>query len=135
MEVSRNNESLSFFDAISNEMTRTREALPEQHRIYSYIDRGFYCHQIRRLWALFSKEQVLILKHEDLKNSPSEVLNRTTDFLSISRLDNIKEKDIHSLPYHSKIDTHSREFLIRTYHHEIKQLEKLIGWDCSEWLT
>lgn len=135
MEVSRNNESLSFFDAISNEMTRTREALPEQHRIYSYIDRGFYCHQLRRLWAFFSKEQVLILKHEDLKNSPQEILNRTTDFLTVSRLHNIQEKNIHSLQYHSKIEARSRELLTKTYHHEIVQLEDLLGWDCSDWVT
>lgn len=134
MEVSRNNDSVSFFDAISEEMTRTREALPEQHRIYSYVDRGFYCHQIRRLWAFFSKEQVLVLKHEDLKNSPSEVLNRVTDFLSVSRINNIQGKDIHSLPYHSKIDDKSRELLNKTYQTEIKQLESMLGWDCSEWL-
>ncbi|MGB7755383.1 MAG: hypothetical protein WBL23_04905, partial [Salinisphaera sp.] len=53
MEKSRNAESLSFWDAIQNEEPRCKEALPYQHRTYSYVDRGFYLEQLRRLWRYF----------------------------------------------------------------------------------
>jgi hypothetical protein len=55
MERQRNVENLSFWDAIQNEKERCRETLPLQHRLYSYVDRGFYLGQIRRLWAFFWK--------------------------------------------------------------------------------
>lgn len=53
MERARNLETLSFQDAIQNETGRCRTALPGQHRIFSYVDRGFYMAQLRRLWSFF----------------------------------------------------------------------------------
>ena len=41
METKRGKEKLSFAEAIEKEPERCREALPLQHRVYSYIDRGF----------------------------------------------------------------------------------------------
>lgn len=42
MERDRGAESLPFMQAIQSEAERCREALPLQHRVYSYLDRGFY---------------------------------------------------------------------------------------------
>src|SRR5205823_5136114 len=47
METKRSAEHLSFKDAVDQESVRCREALPLQHRVVSYIDRGFYAHQVR----------------------------------------------------------------------------------------
>jgi hypothetical protein len=53
MERHRNAEALSFWDAIQGESLRCRDALPLQHRVYSYTDRGFYTEQVRRIWRYF----------------------------------------------------------------------------------
>ena len=44
METKRGKEKLPFAEAIEKEPERCREALPLQHRVYSYVDRGFYAH-------------------------------------------------------------------------------------------
>ena len=52
-ECYEKNESLTFLESIQQERQRAREALPYQHRVFSYIDRGFYSEQLRRLTRFF----------------------------------------------------------------------------------
>lgn len=51
---------------------------------YSYLARGIYIDQIRVWMNLFSKEQILVLRSEDLLfDNPSEVVKRTVEFLGL----------------------------------------------------
>lgn len=134
MERSRGADSLSFWDAIQNEPDRCREALPYQHRVYSYVDRGFYLEQLRRLWLYFPKDRVLILKNESLKNQPHEALREVCDFLGIDRFKNIEAQDVHSRPYESGMNDRERKYLRSVFEHEIRGIERVLGWDCSDWL-
>ncbi len=134
MERSRNYDNLSFWDAIQNEPQRLRESLPYQHRIFSYIDRGFYLEQLRRLWFFFPKDQVLIIKNEHLRNQPKEALEDLTDFLGINKFENIENSKVNSLPYQSQMSHKEREYLQYVFEHEIHGLERILGWDCSDWL-
>ena len=135
MECKRNNDTLPFWDAIKKERERCRETLPFQHRIYSYIDRGFYLEQLRRIWFFFPKEQTLILKNENLRNSPKLTLNTVCDFLEIPHFKNIRQKLVHNTPYTTSMNKKERNYLIKKYYCEIKSLEKELGWDCSDWLN
>lgn len=54
MERARCADDISFWDALAGEGDRCRQALPLQHRVYSYVDRGYYTEQLRRLWTFFS---------------------------------------------------------------------------------
>lgn len=80
MERDRKADTVSFWEAIQHESNRCREALPYQHRVYSYVDRGFYSEQLRRVWTYFPKNQTLILKSEDLKANPRETLEKGLPF-------------------------------------------------------
>jgi hypothetical protein len=63
METKRAAETLSFEDAISETgRRRVRNAEGGAHRVYSYVERGFYAQQIRRLLQLFPPEQLLFLR-------------------------------------------------------------------------
>ncbi len=73
MEHVRGNETLSFFDAVTQESIRGGAALENQHRVYSYIARGYYSCQLQRLWDFFPKQQVLILKYDDLCSQPAQM--------------------------------------------------------------
>jgi len=108
-------------------------ALPLQHRVFSYTDRGFYSEQIRRIWRFFPEEQTLFIKHDDLKREPNQVLNRISTYLSISSFNINENKDIHSRPYINKLSKEDYEFLYELYFHEINTLEKMLSWDCSDW--
>lgn len=134
MEYSRGNETLGFSEAIHNESARIREALPLQHRIYSYIDRGFYCQQIKKLWFYFGKENILILKHETLRQQPEKTLNAVTDFLEIAPLQNTKHQEVHTATYKQNISEADTVYLINLFKHEIASLEQLLSWNCKEWL-
>jgi hypothetical protein len=135
MERSRNADDLSFWNAIQNEQERCRGALPFQHRVYSYIDRGFYLAQLRRLWSCFPRERILILKSEYLRNQPSEALRVVCDFLEVDRIGNVKPKTVNSIPYESKMSNKEITYLRSVFEHEIRCMESVLGWDLSDWLT
>ena len=63
---------LPFWDAMQAEAERCRASLPYQNRKFSYVDRGFYTGQVRRLWSFFPAEQVLVLRYDDLRRDPEE---------------------------------------------------------------
>ena len=134
MEKTRNTEFLSFFDAINTEKYRCKDVLPLQHRIFSYIDRGQYSEQLGRIWSLFSREQVLVIKNTDLMYEPNITLSKIASFLGIRDFKNIEPKNVHSTPYSSKLTKEDYNYLKGIYFYEIKKLERILDWDCSDWL-
>jgi hypothetical protein len=127
-------EKLSFADALDREAERCRAALPLQHRVYSYTDRGFYCEQIRRLWRFFPREQTFFLKTEDLRTRHEETLNHLFDFLGVRRQP-VEPQVVDTSPSSSTMDVADRARLAELYEHEVRQLERLLDWDCRDWLA
>ena len=134
MEQQRGAEDLCFLEALEKEAERCRSALPQQHRVFSYINRGFYSEQLRETWRLFPREQVLVLRQENLAESPDQAWDRVQQFLGL-----------HPIPLASKIHAHQRVYaepmpidahmlLRRIFWHEICELQSLLNWDCSDWL-
>jgi hypothetical protein len=64
MERDRGVDPMPFWDALQAERARLRAALPYQDRRFSYVDRGFYTGQLRRLWLFFPPDQVPVLRKE-----------------------------------------------------------------------
>src|SRR5256714_5381608 len=133
METKRGKEKLSFAEAIEKEPGRCREALPLQHRIYSYIDRGFYAHQVRRLFNSFGNDNCLVLLNEELRNDHQKTLWRVFKFLGVDSSFVPPEASVFEQEYSNKIDTQLRSRLIDIFQFDIKELEKLIGRDLSSW--
>lgn len=134
MERQRGNETLSFLEAINSEPSRARQALPNQHRIYSYLSRGLYSEQVRRIWHYFCKKQTLIIKQDDLLNHPSLTLDKVHDFLEVERKDLAHTIRAHTLPYEETIGAEAHNVLRQYYGIEIMQLERMLGWDCQGWM-
>lgn len=133
MEKERGLEHLSFSEALRQEPLRCQAGSPGQHRVYSYLDRGRYAFQIRRLFRWFTRSQMLILRSEELFHAPTVTLRRLTDFLQIP-------------PFAELIPTHSRrgvypdvlrqddwEFMATALEEDIRDLEDQLGWDCEAW--
>lgn len=133
MESQRKAEHLPFWDAIKNERSRCREALPHQHRVFSYIDRGFYLEQLRRLWTFFPEEQVLILPSDALRDSPRSTLRTVCDFLLIDRLDHVESRFVHSRSYAAFMSSRERDYLRSIFEYEIQGIERVLNWDCGNW--
>ena len=134
MEHQRGNDPLNFALALEQEEARCREALPLQHRVFSYVDRGYYSSQLRRLWRFFGREQVLVLRQEELRHTPEVCLDRIWQHLSIPSGPAITLLERHNGHYDCPMPRASREQLRKIYWQEIGQLEQLLGWDCSDWL-
>jgi hypothetical protein len=135
MESKRDHEKLPFAEAIEKEAERCRMALPVQHRVYSYIDRGFYAHQVRRLFNIFGKESCLVLLSGELRNEHQKTLRRVFEFLGVDSSFVPPEASVFEQEYSSKIDNQLRERLIDTFQFDIKELEKLLGRDLSAWTS
>lgn len=135
MERLRGGEHLSFMAALKKEQDRCREALPYQHRIYSYVDRGFYLEQLRRIWSFFPRDNTLVLKNEDLRTNALETLNRVFAFLGVSPVDDVAERMVHTNAYEAPISAAEKKYLRSVYEFEIRGLERLLGWDCQDWLS
>ena len=92
-ERSRGREKLSFEAAIDAEperLGRTDELLASgklevsrEHQQYSYLARGRYAEQLERWFALYPRQQILVLRFEEFVREPLAALNRTLAFLGL----------------------------------------------------
>ena len=128
------NENLPFSLALRLERIRRLREFPGQTRQYSYIDRGYYARQIKRLLQHFSLSQMLFIKSEDLKEHHENTLHRVFDFLGVSRISYIEPAIINDNQY-PPMSKSDRMYLLKKFEKDIKDLEELLTWDCSAWLT
>ena len=135
MEQKRGNETRSFFEALEYEQNLRKNPSRTQHRIISYIDRGFYTKQITRIRNFFPSEQVLIFKTQDLKQTPESILRKVYDFIGVPEFLSFNyTKPVHRTPYNKPLSEMEKIYLSNIFHEEINKLETLLGWDCSDWL-
>ena len=92
-ERDKGREPLSFEDALAAEPDRIGRAAEQlasgaierspEHQYFSYLARGRYAEQIARWLQHFRREQLLVLRFEDLAREPLPVLNRTLGYLGL----------------------------------------------------
>lgn len=133
METKRGKENLSFAEAIKKEPQRCRQALPLQHRVYSYLDRGFYAHQVHRLFNIFGRDNCLVLLNEELRNDHKKTLRRVFEFLGVASSFVPPEASVFEQEYADKIDSDLNSRLIDIFYFDIKDLERLLERDLSSW--
>lgn len=85
MEVERGADNVPFDFAIRQGRWRLRD-VPINHaawRTFSYVERGFYGRQVDRLLQLFDRDNVLLLRSNDLKSDPASTLASIAAFLKL----------------------------------------------------
>lgn len=128
-------EKLSFREALAAEPERTRLAAPLQLRHSSYVDRGMYTRQLERLWDFFPSAQTLVLRTDDFSRALAPMFDRIASFLGIARFSPVLEIAAHAHAYESPLAAEDRRYLEDIFVPEIRALERLLGWDCSDWLA
>ena len=78
---------------------------------------------------------MLIIRNEHLRHHPAEALRDVCEFLEVEPYENIRNRDVYSLPYQTEMSPEERTFLRNIFKYEIRQLESILGWDCSDWLA
>jgi hypothetical protein len=104
------------------------------HRFYSYVERGFYTEQLDRVFEFFSVSQVLLLRQRDLKNMPSDVLDRICDFLAVPRFQTYPSQSksfSHGGLVRASIDTADLAYLRAIFREDIVNLKQKYGIDLT----
>ena len=133
METKRGTEHLSFKEAVEQEAVRCRKALPLQHRVFSYVDRGFYAHQVCRLFNIFGEDNLLILLTEDLRTDHQNTLRKIFEFLKVDAGFVAPPARVFEQDYDDEIDPKLYSQLLDDFYFDIKQLERLLRKDLSLW--
>jgi hypothetical protein len=83
MEIGRDFDDMAFSRAIRAGRSRVTEA-GGYHRVYSYVERGFYARQLAHALTLFSRDQLLLLRAEDLRCDPDRVLGEVARHIGVA---------------------------------------------------
>jgi hypothetical protein len=139
MSRSERVEWLPFEDAFRVErfrLWRDRRLFTEESslRRHSYVDRGRYIRQIRRLLEQFPQNQVLFVRSDRLLDDHAGTVRAVYEFLRVNRSGFLPEpKRLRVGSANAKLDRATYRFLARTFEREIDELEKLLGWNLDEW--
>jgi len=141
MEFQRGDETLQFADVIS-ESGRSRVPISQGsvHRVYSYIERGFYSKQIKRLKGFFGDNQLLFMRTDELWSKPQPAIDKITHFLEVglSRGNASGYVAPMTLKSHAVSAQHQLPHLIdqltQLYTEDIHATERLTGISLADWL-
>ena len=133
MQRFKDREPLDFLEALKEEPRRIAQPISVESRRFSYVDRGFYSGQLERLFNLFPREQVKIVRFEDFRDRKQEALDAIFDFLGLKRIRAGRDKDRNVVPYERAMTAEERKYLFEVFSAEIVKLERMLGWNLSDW--
>ena len=133
MQRFKDREPLDFLDALKEEPRRIAQPLTIESRRFAYVDRGFYCGQLERVFKFFPREQMHIVKFEDFRDRKQGTLDEIFEFLGVKPLRRVRDKDRNIVPYERTMTSQERKYLSDVFSAEITKLEQMLGWDCSDW--
>jgi hypothetical protein len=135
-ERDKGREPLSFEDALKAEPERVDEAhrklanyeiaASREHQIHSYVARGRYAEQLERWLALYPREQLRVLRFEDLVKDPLAVLNQTLAYLALPPLKEARLEARNSRNY-PPMKPETAEMLREYFAPGNRRLESLLG--------
>jgi len=141
-QVSKGREALSLIDALRTEDERVRADLERlrtdetfysfNHRHYSYLARGVYIDQFEQWMKFFARDQMLILKSEDLDRDPAAVMRGVFTFLELPPW-SLSEYPRHHLSSYPPPDAATRAYLLDYFRPHNERLYDFLGvnfgWD------
>ena len=138
LERSRGEEALDFAAALEAELERLdgEEArlawdpayASGPHKRASYVARGEYARQLERWFGVFPREQILVLRSEDLYERSAEAFTHVADFLAINPDVTIPFTK-HNQSSGSPLDPMIRRRLSEYFAPWNVRLAELLGWD------
>jgi hypothetical protein len=137
------NETLSFEDAIKAEPERLSGEMEKMmadesyasfnYERYSYLTGGLYLEQIKNWNKFFPKEQILILKSEDLFQDPATAYQTVLKFLNLPAWNLNVYKNANPREYSSPINLDTKKRLIAYFKPHNETLYDYLGvnygWD------
>jgi len=104
---------------------------------WHYTALGRYGEQVEHLYGLFPREQVLLLRYEDLSGSPRETADRVCRFLGVDEgvIEGVPRRnvrpDVTGRTYGPTPE--ERATAVGRFIDDVRRLEELTGWSLPEW--
>lgn len=130
MRREKGQEPLEFLDALKRDQ---ETGIWRGPRGNAYIARSLYSVQLEKLYNLFPRKQVLVLKYEELRRNPFGAIDRVFDFIGVKRLRNLRNRQRNVGSYSRKLTSEEREYGSAIFEEDITNVENLLGWDCNDW--
>jgi Sulfotransferase domain len=137
-EVARGFEDLSFDEAIeqeprrlSGELERMRNdssynSFAVQH--HTYVTRGRYADQLEVWYGLFPRDQILLLRSEDLFTDPDRAYQDVLRFLGIPAV-SLREYEVFNPRMYTEMPPQTRRKLVQYFAEPNELLYELVGID------
>jgi hypothetical protein len=137
-EVARGFEDLSFDEALEQEPTRLAGEIERmrddpsynsfafQH--HSYLSRGRYAEQLEVWYGLFPKEQILVLRSEDLFSDPERIYLDVLRFLGLPAF-SLREYEAFNPRTYTGMSPATRKRLVEHFAEPNERLYDLVGAD------
>jgi hypothetical protein len=110
---------------------------PGHHRVFSYVERGYYGAQVERLLHSFPRTQCLFLRSEDLRTDPAGSIASVCGFLGVDGPADLLPRSVHEarsdVDYPSRLESADRTLLKGLYREDIARFEVLTGIDTTAW--
>lgn len=131
MEFARGNEHNPFAWCIREGRARLDAGHPEGHRrAFSYVERGFFGRQLERLYGLFPRAQVKLLRSQDLRRRPNAALAELSAFLGAPPPRPVRPRLVHvaaDIAYGSALEPADIAHLRSLYAEDDALLQRLSG--------
>ena len=137
LSVREGREPLSFEEALAAEPGRLageEERLLSDptyrgvaHRFHSYRSRGRYVEQLRRWWAEYPRDQLLVLRSEDMFAEPRAVYDQLVRFLGLDPDADRRAFAARNQVSYDAMLPETREDLRRSYEGPNRELEQELG--------
>ena len=130
MRREKGQEPLEFIDALKRD---EEIGIWKGPRGNAYLARSLYVPQLEKVFQLFPRERVFIIKYENFRTDPFPLLDRMFDFLGVPRKSGLKNEQRNVGSYSRKLTFEEREYAGGIFDEDIAKIEALLGWDCGDW--
>ncbi len=96
------------------------------HKNQSYASRGLYAEQLERWFDVFPREQILVLRSEDLFSEPARTYARVLEFLELEPFDGLDFEIMNRRSYPT-LDPAARAWLRDRFREPNHRLRELLG--------
>lgn len=130
MRREKGQEPLEFLDALKRD---EEMGIWKGPRGNAYLARSLYLPQLEKVFDLFPREQVFVLKYETFRTDPFPIIAGIFDFIGVPDQLRLKNKQRNVGSYSRKLTPEEREYADAIFDEDIFKIEKLLGWHCSDW--